>query len=346
MRWGGVTGPRMRYRQFGNTELTTSEIGFGCARIGGLFSGGTPAEVIGLLRRACDHGITFFDTADMYTQGESERLVGEAFRGNRDRVVIATKVGYVLPTQKQFINRIKPLVKPLVARLGLKSNQVPARVRRTVSPQDFSAAYIVKAAEASLRRLRTDYIDVYQLHDPPIEVLERGDFIAPLELLREQGKVRHWGIACQHDADTLSALHYPTLASIQVGLSVLEQAALDEVIPRAAQRGAAIIARQVFASGLVTRPVDSLQLDDIDHEPAVAARKHAQLAACGAIAQRSGRSRDELALQFTLARPEVSVALLGISRQAHLDAGLRALGAAALSADEHRLISQSRRQGR
>src|ERR1700694_526802 len=106
MRWGRMTSAHMRYRQFGSTDLTTSEIGFGCARIGGLFSGGTRAEVIGLLRRAFDHGITFFDTADMYAQGESERLVGEAFRANRDRVVIATKVGYTLPTQKQFISRI------------------------------------------------------------------------------------------------------------------------------------------------------------------------------------------------------------------------------------------------
>src|SRR3981081_764786 len=88
---------RMQYRRFGNTELTTSEVGFGCARIGGVFHRTGPKEVVALLRRAFDEGITFFDTADMYTQGESERLVGEAFRRQRERVLIATKFGYQLP---------------------------------------------------------------------------------------------------------------------------------------------------------------------------------------------------------------------------------------------------------
>src|SRR5438105_7956439 len=106
----------MHYRPFGSTGLTVSELGFGCARIGGVFQGGSRSELIALLRRAFDEGINFFDTADMYTQGESERLVGDALRGVRERVIIATKGGYVLPAQKQLISRIKPLLKPVIAR--------------------------------------------------------------------------------------------------------------------------------------------------------------------------------------------------------------------------------------
>ncbi len=336
----------MRRRRFGSTELTTSEVGFGCARMGGVFQSSSRTENVQLLRLAFEQGVTFFDTADMYTQGESERLVGEALRRDRDRVVIATKFGYRLPARKQLVDRIKPLVKPFVARLGLRPHQFHAGLRGTVSQQDFSSGYIVAAVEASLRRLKTDYIDVYQLHDPPLEILERGEFVQPLEALRQQGKIRHWGVACQQPEEALACLRYPALASIQVGLSVLEQAALDAAIPRAAERGTAIIARQVFASGLLTRQLDTLHPEDIDSDPEVAARKRDQLAAYASIAARCGRSRVEMALQFALARRDVSVVLLGISHKKQLEACLRALQAPAISTDELELLTSSRRPGR
>src|SRR5256885_7670522 len=85
---------RMRTRLFGKTDLTVSEVGFGCAGIGAIFQGSSRNESLALLHRALDEGITFFDTADMYTQGGSERLLGHAFRAKRDRVRIATEVGF------------------------------------------------------------------------------------------------------------------------------------------------------------------------------------------------------------------------------------------------------------
>src|SRR5437660_4401873 len=122
---------RMRTRPFGKTDLTVSEVGFGCAGIGAIFQGSSRNESLALLHRALDEGITFFDTADMYTQGESERLLGQAFRANRDRVVIATKFGFRLPAQKKLIARVKPFLKPLVGRLGLKSRHIHAGLRGT-----------------------------------------------------------------------------------------------------------------------------------------------------------------------------------------------------------------------
>jgi aryl-alcohol dehydrogenase-like predicted oxidoreductase len=337
----------MRYRSFGKTDLTTSEVGFGCARIGGIFQDSSRAEIVALLQRAADDGITFFDTADMYTHGESERLVGEAFHGRRDRVVIATKFGYGVPSQKLLIGRLKPLLKPVVSRLRLRMRRVHASVRGgTAGPQDFSPAAIIRAAENSLRRLRTDYIDVYQLHDPSVQVLERGEFIEPLERLRQQGKIRYWGVAGQSADEALAGLAHPTLDCIQIGLSVLEQAALDAAIPQAAERGRGVIARQVLASGLLTRKLDSLRLEEIDVETEVAARKRDQLAVFASLAERAGRNRVEMALQFALAYQEVSVVLLGISRSSQLDASLQALQAAELTAEERDLLIGSRRPGR
>src|SRR5215831_20885069 len=106
----------MKLRSFGSTGLRVSEIGLGCARIGGIFQQ-DPRGFANLLAAAYDRGIRFFDTADIYSQGESETLVGKAFKGRRHEVVIATKAGYVLPAQRQLIARIKPLVRPLIKAL-------------------------------------------------------------------------------------------------------------------------------------------------------------------------------------------------------------------------------------
>jgi aryl-alcohol dehydrogenase-like predicted oxidoreductase len=336
----------MQFRRFGNTPLTVSEVGFGCARIGGVFSDTSRKDVLRLLRLAADCGVTFFDTADMYTQGESERLVGEAFRHDRQRIVIASKFGYVLPTQKALGSRIKPLLKPIVARLGLTGRHVPSALRGSVSRQDFSPSYIASAIEASLRRLRTDYIDVYQLHSPPPDVLRAGAFVETLERSREQGKIRYWGVACEHPEDVADCLAHAQIASVQVGFSALEQAALDSAIPQAARRGIGIISRQVYASGLLTRPIDAFEPCQIDDDTAVADRKREQIAALSAIAANTRRSRAELALKFALSQADVSVVLLGISRQAHLDDCLAALQTPDLTEQEQQMVMSARRPGR
>jgi aryl-alcohol dehydrogenase-like predicted oxidoreductase len=336
----------MQYRRFGNTQLTVSEVGFGCARIGGVFHGSSRSDVLKLLRQAAESGLTFFDTADMYAQGESERLVGEAFQRDRQRIVIATKFGYVLPTQKRLGARIKPLLKPFVVHLGLTARHIPSTMRGTVAHQDFSPAYISAAIEASLTRLRTDYIDIYQLHSPPREVLRRAEFVEPLERFRQQGKIRYWGVACERADDVEECLPFADLASVQIGFSALEQAALDSAIPEAAGRGIGIISRQVYASGLLTRPLDTFEVEQIDTDPVVAHRKRTQIAQFASIADDGHRTPAELALKFALAQPDVSVVLLGISRHTHLDSGLAALSAPDLSAEERQLVVASRRAGR
>ena len=111
----------MKFNQFGTTGMTVSEIGFGGSRIGGFFADKhSSQEALNVLRRSLDSGITFYDTADMYSQGESESLIGRAFRGRREQVILATKGGYCLPARRNLMKRIKPLVRPIVKALGLK----------------------------------------------------------------------------------------------------------------------------------------------------------------------------------------------------------------------------------
>lgn len=153
-------------RPLGRTDLHVSEFGLWCARIGGIFKR-DPAEFVTLLSAAFDAGINFFDTADIYSQGESETLLGRAFRGRRrDQVVIASKAGYVLPSRRRLIARVKPLVRPIIRLLGLKRRHVTGAVDGALS-QDFSPSHLRSAVEGSLRRLKTDRLDLFQPHSPP-----------------------------------------------------------------------------------------------------------------------------------------------------------------------------------
>lgn len=306
----------MNYRDFGATGLKVSEVGFGCARIGGVFGDGKPGpdETLHAIRRAVDEGINFFDTADMYAQGESESILGRALRPNRDRVIIATKGGYCLPAQRKLIARVKPLVKPLVKALGIRRESLPQSVSGALS-QDFSPGYLIRAAEASLRRLGTDYIDLYQLHSPPAEVIERGEFVDALERLKAQGKVRHYGIACDSAADARACLNLPRIASVQFPFGLLDQEAVTTLFPAAIDRGIALVARGCYGGGLLKEGLSEAELKE-------KTEKWPRILAYQRIAERQGRHILEAALQFSLHPKPVSVTLLGMRTAAHLENNL------------------------
>lgn len=322
----------MRYRRLGLTDLTVSEIGFGCARIGGVFQGSTREESLRTLRQAFDGGVTLYDTADMYAQGESEALVGMAFCGRRKDVVIVSKVGYCLPAQRRVASVVKPLLRPLVRRLGIRRAQLPGSVRGTLN-QDFSPAYLTSAVEGSLRRLRTDYLDVLQLHSPPSDVLERGEFLSPLEALMRAGKIRHIGVACEHASDVLTCLRYPQLAAVQVSVSLLHQEALDASVPACRERGIGVIARQCYASGLLTRSAATLsaQLPSAD---AAQRREIESVLGYHEFAAHADRTLREIALQFVRDTDGVGVTLVGMRTPTHVAECLRDLSGVPLSIEE------------
>jgi aryl-alcohol dehydrogenase-like predicted oxidoreductase len=314
----------MHYRRFGSTDLTVSEIGFGCARLGGIFQGTSRADMLETLHAALDAGITFFDTADMYCQGESEQLLGEAFRRRRDRVIIASKAGYCLPAQRVLASKVKPLLKPLIQHLGLKRRFVPSGIRGSLS-QDFSSGYLLRAVEQSLRRLKTDYLDLYQLHSPPSAVLESGEYLEPLEKLKGQGKIRYYGVSCETTEDALLCLKFPGISALQIRFSLLDQSALARVVPDARNRGVALIARECFAGGLLAKPMDALGLEEMIPDEAEREAKRQEIMENHRIADRDGRSLTQMALSYVLDTPGISVTLLGMRTAHHLSANLRLL---------------------
>ncbi len=163
----------MKFRTYKNTDLAVSEVGFGLWTIStGWWGNFTEGEAISLLHKAFDLGVTLFDAADTYGNGLSEELIAKAFPKQRDEIIIATKVGY------DFVHY----------------GEARGRGQREI-PQDFSPSAIERATDAALKRLRTDRIDLLQLHNIRMEQIYDDALWKTLERLKSSGKVRYYGIA-------------------------------------------------------------------------------------------------------------------------------------------------------
>ena len=217
-------------RLLGSTGLSVSELGFGAWAIGGdsLVWGYGPTydrDSRLAIDAARDLGCMFFDTADCYGMGRSESLLGAALRSRRSEVVIATKVGWDFYGPAPRAN--------------------------------FDPDYMRFALHQSLRRLQTDYIDLYQLHNPPPEVLLRSEISRMLEDFQSLGKVRCIGVSARTVADGLAALEAGWVQSVQVPYSLLAMEADTHLFPLATARGVGVIAREPLANGFLSGKYDS-----------------------------------------------------------------------------------------
>src|SRR5258705_216734 len=165
----------MQYRTFPGTDLSVSEVGFGTWTIStGWWGDKTDAEAVAMLRRALDdHGVTFFDAADAYGNGRSERQIAEAFRGRRSEITIGTKVGYDI----------------------YDAEAQKARRGQSELPMRTDPAFIRMAVDKCLERLETDYIDVLQLHNAKMEHVRDPQLWDTMRALQREGKIRAWGAA-------------------------------------------------------------------------------------------------------------------------------------------------------
>lgn len=259
----------MKYSLLGKSDLQLSEIGFGCMSLEGERSGN-----IKLLQHALDQGINFFDTADLYQEGENEETVGEAFKDRRDKVIIATKVG----------------------------NQL----RADGSGWDWNPRkeYILEAVEKSLLRLKTDYIDLYQLHggtiEDPIE-----ETIEAFELLKAQGKIRYYGISSIRPNVIREWVKRSNMVSVMMQYSLLDRRPEESSLDLLMEHNIGVLGRGTLAKGLLANKPAAPFLNYTQEEVAQAQR---------AIASVSGnvRNSSEVALKFVLRHPAITTAVLGI----------------------------------
>ena len=231
----------MKYRSLGKTELEVSAVGFGVWTVSaGWWGRVDERDGVNLLNQALDLGISFFDTADAYGRGYGEEILAKALGKKRCNNVIGTKFGYDFHTQ--------------IWEEG-----------RTELPQDFSSEFVRRACEQSLRRLNTDYIDLYQLHNPRMEAIESDELFETLEALVDEGKIRYYGVALGPDADRVegveegeAAMKERKVASVQVAYNILEQDPARRFFPIALEEGAGLLSRAPHAYGLLYGAYDNL----------------------------------------------------------------------------------------
>jgi aryl-alcohol dehydrogenase-like predicted oxidoreductase len=224
----------MRERPFDDTGVSVSEIGLGAWQLGGTEWGEISEEDSLLtLRAAVENGINFFDTADVYGLGRSEELIGKFLKDCPEKIFVATKLG---------------------------------RFPKPGWPQNFSLEAFRTHAEGSLRRLGVDVLDLIQLHCLPIEVLRHGEVFEWLRQLRQEGKIRHFGVSVESMEEARISIEQSDLSSLQIIFNIFRQKPIEALFDQAQAKKVALIIRLPLASGLLSgRYTKETKFPERDH---------------------------------------------------------------------------------
>lgn len=210
----------MNYRPLGRTGWNVSEVSFGAWAIGGTWGTVDDGQSMAALHKAADLGVNLFDTADVYGDGRSERLIGKLLRERPgERLYVATKFG----------RRLNPHV-----------------------AEGYNLVNFEAFLDRSLDNLGVEAVDLVQLHCPPSEVFSRPEVFEACERLIERGKLRHYGVSVEKCSEALAAMAYPGVQSIQIIFNMFRLKPLKEVLPQARERQVGILARLPLASGMLT----------------------------------------------------------------------------------------------
>lgn len=307
----------MREHSFGRTEFTVSDIGFGAWQIGGSWGEVSEADGRAALNAALDAGMTFIDTADVYGDGRSEKIIAEVLkaRGGK-RPMVASKAG----------RRLNPHV-----------------------ADGYTKANIEGFIDRSLKNLEVDSLDLVQLHCPPTDVYYRQEMFEGLEEIRKAGKIKHYGVSVEKVEEALKAIEYPGVTSVQIIFNMFRQRPAGLFFQEAKRRNVAVIARVPLASGLLSGKITaSTQFAAEDHrnfnrngeafdvgETFAGVPFETGLAAVEEVRKLApeGASMAQFALRWILMHEAVTVVIPGARNGEQAKANAAASDLAALSAD-------------
>ena len=304
----------MNYRSLGRTGWRLSEISFGAWAIGGAWGNVDDNESLATLHAALDGGVNFFDTADVYGDGRSERLLARLKKERKEKFYIATKAGRRLPVQTTE---------------GYNRKNLTAFVQR------------------SLKNLNTDTIDLLQLHCPPTGVYYHPEVFGILDGLVKEGKLRHYGVSVEKVEEALKAIEFPNVQSVQIIFNLFRQRPAERFFAEAQKRKVGILARVPLASGLLSGKMSNAsRFAKDDHRNF---NRHGEAFDRGetfsgvdfatglrAVAQLkklvpSGASLAQFALRWILEFPAVTCAIPGAKRPAQVTDNIAASGLPSLS---------------
>ncbi|HVM88149.1 MAG TPA: aldo/keto reductase [Puia sp.] len=281
----------MQYRTLGKSGLSVSEIGFGCMSLHD-----DEEANIRLIHQAIDLGINYFDTADIYDNGENEILLGKSVKHCRDKIILATKVGNKYESGS------------------------------TAFGWDPSKAHIIHAVEKSLKRLATEHIDVYQLHGGTLED-NMDETIDAFEILKKQGKIRFYGISSIRPNVIREWIKRSNLTSVMMQYSILDRRPEETCFELLSGNHIGVLARGNIAKGLlVNKPSENY----LNYHASEVSK------ACTAVSLLSSekRSNAQTALQFVLHEQAISSAVVGIRTKHQLEDAVQTINAPLLTEDE------------
>ncbi|RSD27326.1 aldo/keto reductase [Mesobacillus subterraneus] len=290
----------MKKRQLGSSDLYVSEIGLGCMSLGTDYK-----KAQSVIEAALAEGINYFDTADLYDFGENEEIVGKALRSVREQVIIATKAG---------------------------NRWTDAKDSWTWDP---SKAYIKEAVKQSLRRLDTDYIDLYQLHGGTIE--DRiEETIEAFEELRAEGYIKYYGISSIRPNVIREYVQKSNMVSVMMQYSMLDRRPEEEVLPLLHEKGISVVTRGTVAKGMLSdRMLEKATAKGyLDYTP----EELEEILPLLKEKLAPSRSLTEVAIQYNLSNPAVASVVAGASTVQQVKENARAAGAALLAQEEIQLI--------
>src|SRR5213594_1509751 len=269
----------MKYRTLGRTGLRVSVIGLGTMVHAGHFGPMKDSESLSAIDAALELGVNFIDTSDAYGAGYSESLLGKALRGRRDKVILATNRG----------------------------------------KRNFAPDYIDGVLHESLERLQTDYVDLYQLHNPTVDVIEHGEVWGVLEQRKQEGKIRHYGVSIYTMEEGIAAVKTGLSDTIQVEYNLLTQEAAEKIFPLAQEANVGIIARVPLRRGVLTgkmRQADESRFQGEDvrarsFKGEAFAKELAKAEQLRFLVHGPAKTLGQAAIAFCIAHPAVSVTIAG-----------------------------------
>jgi aryl-alcohol dehydrogenase-like predicted oxidoreductase len=306
----------MKYRKLGNSGIEVSELGYGCWPIGGGWGNRDDERDIRSLKSAYDRGVTFFDTAMVYGGGHSEEVLGKAFAGMRDKVVIATKIG--------------PKAKP----------ELPVH-------ESYPSEWIIECTEESLKRLGTEYIDVQQIHCWRNHYTDDPSWLEAMHRLKEQGKIRAVGVSAE-DWEWSGAVRIAEsgrINSIQAIYNIFDQQPEEELFPAVLDNDVGIIVRVPLFEGLLAGKIlPGHHFGEDDWRGSFLTRERLEQAAPRLDALRELLDREtptlaSLSLKFILSHKAVSTVIVGMTDPKHVDANCAVSDGRLLSAEKLKMLT-------
>ncbi|KAF6629264.1 aldo/keto reductase [Paenibacillus sp. EKM208P] len=297
----------MKKNRLGSSDLLVGEIGLGCMSVGT-----EEQQGVYLIHEALDRGVNLLDTADLYQHGRNEEIVGTAIRGRRQEVILATKVG---------------------------NRRIPGQEGWGWDP---SKEYILSAVKESLRRLGTDYIDLYQLHGGTIDD-PMDETIEAFEQLQREGVIRYYGISSIRPHVIREYVERSNIVSVMNQYSLLDRRAEEEVLSLLQERGISVIARGPVASGVLADEGEGkIAKGYLDYNEAELLDVRKQLKAFAG----ADRSMGQTAIRYSLSHPTVAAVIPGASSLGQLEHNISAADIAPLTQQERQTLQQISRANR